>query len=100
MTVELEDGPGGRSADELLVAIGRRPRTEDLGLETWASSPARASRWTTACEPAGDWLYAIGDVNGRTLLTHMGKYQARMAADVILGKDARRDAPTARRHRG
>ena len=32
-----------------------------------------------------DWLYAIGDVNGRALLTHMGKYQARIAADVILG---------------
>ena len=38
---------------------------------------------------AKDWLYAIGDVNGRVLLTHMGKYQARIAADVILGKDAR-----------
>ena len=37
----------------------------------------------------GGWLYAIGDVNGRTLLTHMGKYQARIAADVIQGGDAR-----------
>ena len=37
----------------------------------------------------GDWLYAIGDVNGRTLLTHMGKYQARAAAKVILGGEAR-----------
>ena len=36
----------------------------------------------------GDWLYALGDVNGRVLLTHMGKYQARAAADVILGGDA------------
>ena len=36
----------------------------------------------------GDWLYAIGDVNGRVLLTHMGKYQARAAADVILGGDS------------
>jgi dihydrolipoamide dehydrogenase len=34
-----------------------------------------------------DWLYAVGDVNGRALLTHMGKYQGRMAADHILGKD-------------
>ena len=38
---------------------------------------------------ANDWLYAIGDVNGRALLTHMGKYQARVAADVILGEDGR-----------
>ena len=35
----------------------------------------------------GDWLYAVGDVNGRVMLTHMGKYQARIAADVILGRD-------------
>ena len=41
--------------------------------------------------PGHDWLYAIGDVNGRALLTHMGKYQARIAADVILGRDARLD---------
>ena len=37
---------------------------------------------------AGGWLYAVGDCNGRALLTHMGKYQARLAGDVILGKDA------------
>ena len=41
--------------------------------------------------PGHDWLYAIGDVNGRVLLTHMGKYQGRIAADVILGKDAHID---------
>ena len=35
----------------------------------------------------GEWLYAVGDCNGRVLLTHMGKYQARIAADVILGKE-------------
>jgi dihydrolipoamide dehydrogenase len=38
--------------------------------------------------PGIDWLYAIGDLNGRVLLTHMGKYQARVAVDVILGEDA------------
>ena len=41
--------------------------------------------------PGHDWLYAIGDANGRALLTHMGKYQARIAADVILGRDAKLD---------
>ena len=41
---------------------------------------------TSAC--AGhDWLYAVGDVNGRALLTHMGKYQGRVCADRILGHD-------------
>jgi dihydrolipoamide dehydrogenase len=39
--------------------------------------------------PGHDWLYAVGDVNGRALLTHMGKYQARLAADAILGKTVR-----------
>jgi dihydrolipoamide dehydrogenase len=33
------------------------------------------------------WLYAIGDVNGKALFTHMGKYQARIAADDLLGRD-------------
>ena len=37
----------------------------------------------------GGWLYAVGDVNGRAPLTHMGKYQARLAGDVILGKEVR-----------
>jgi pyruvate/2-oxoglutarate dehydrogenase complex dihydrolipoamide dehydrogenase (E3) component len=39
--------------------------------------------------PGNDWLYAVGDVNGRALLTHMGKYQARLAADAIMGKSVR-----------
>jgi pyruvate/2-oxoglutarate dehydrogenase complex dihydrolipoamide dehydrogenase (E3) component len=39
--------------------------------------------------PGQDWLYAVGDVNGRALLTHMAKYQARLAADSILGKAVR-----------
>jgi dihydrolipoamide dehydrogenase len=39
--------------------------------------------------PGSDWLYAVGDVNGRALLTHMGKYQARIAADNIAGGDMR-----------
>ena len=39
--------------------------------------------------PEAEWLYAVGDVNGRALLTHMGKYQARLAADGILGKEVR-----------
>ena len=38
---------------------------------------------------AGGWLYAVGDCNGRALLTHMGKYQGRLAGDVIAGRDAR-----------
>jgi pyruvate/2-oxoglutarate dehydrogenase complex dihydrolipoamide dehydrogenase (E3) component len=85
VVVELDSGdsiPG----DELLVAIGRRPNTTDLGVETVGLEPGKpieVDDWMRA--PALDWLYAIGDVNGRALLTHMGKYQARIAADKILG---------------
>ena len=91
MTVELEDGPAV-VADELLVAIGRRPHTDDLGLESVGLEPGKSIEVDDTMRAAGDWLYAIGDVNGRALLTHMGKYQARVAADVILGKDARATA--------
>ncbi|MDQ3066183.1 MAG: NAD(P)/FAD-dependent oxidoreductase, partial [Actinomycetota bacterium] len=88
-SVELEDGTSASGA-ELLVAVGRKPVTGDLGLETIGLEPGKSVEvGTDLRSPAHDWLYAIGDANGRALLTHMGKYQARIAADVILGKDAR-----------
>ncbi len=89
VTVELEDG-AALSGDELLVAVGRRPATRELGLETLgleAGAPLTVDEQLRV--PGHDWLYAVGDVNGRSLLTHMGKYQARIAADVILGRAAR-----------
>jgi dihydrolipoamide dehydrogenase len=76
-------------ADELLVAAGREPRTDDLGLETVGLKP-RA--WLEVDDsmrvPAvqGGWLYAAGDVNHRALLTHMGKYQARVCGDTIAAR--------------
>ena len=86
---ELDDG-SSVEADDLLVAIGRTPRTRDLGLETVGLEPGRHVDVDESLR-VGDreWLYAIGDVNGRALLTHMGKYQARLAADAILGKEVR-----------
>jgi pyruvate/2-oxoglutarate dehydrogenase complex dihydrolipoamide dehydrogenase (E3) component len=90
VTVELEDG---RSlvGDELLAAVGRRPNTDALGLETLGLEPGKPVEVNDTLRVAGhDWLYAIGDANGRALLTHMGKYQARLAADRILGR-ANRD---------
>ena len=87
--VEVELSVGGPvRADELLVAIGREPVTDDIGLETVGLEPGEPIEVDDSMR-ASDWLYAIGDVNGRVLLTHMGKYQARVAADVILGGDAR-----------
>jgi len=82
--VELESG-GPVRGDELLVAIGRRPNTAELGLDTVGLEPGGSIEVDDSMR-ANDWLYAIGDVNGRALLTHMGKYQARVAADAILGE--------------
>jgi dihydrolipoamide dehydrogenase len=87
--LELEGG-GSLEADELLVAIGRTPRTSDVGLETVGLEPGRHVQVDESLRvPGKDWLYAVGDVNGRALLTHMGKYQARLAADAIMGKSVR-----------
>ena len=91
--VTLEDGEDVRG-DELLVAVGRYPLTGDLGLETVGLEPGRPIEVDGSMRALGsDWLYAIGDVNGRVLLTHMGKYQARVAADRILGKNVRVSEP-------
>ena len=87
--VELDDG-SAVEADEILVAIGRRPRSDDVGLETVGLEPGGYVEADESLRVGtGDWLYAIGDVNGRALLTHMGKYQARLAADHIMGKEVR-----------
>ncbi len=77
------------SADEILVAAGREPRTDDLGLGTIGLKPGS---WLDVDDSmqvkgiAGNWLYAVGDVNHRALLTHMGKYQARACGDVIAAR--------------
>jgi pyruvate/2-oxoglutarate dehydrogenase complex dihydrolipoamide dehydrogenase (E3) component len=86
VTMELE-GREPVSGDEILVAVGRSLNTGDLGLETVGLEPGEpVAVRDTMQSTAHDWLYAIGDANGRVLLTHMGKYQARLAADHILGK--------------
>jgi pyruvate/2-oxoglutarate dehydrogenase complex dihydrolipoamide dehydrogenase (E3) component len=90
VVVELDEGPEVR-AGELAVAVGRRPRTGDLGLETVGLEPGKwidVDDQLRATGVDGDWLYAVGDVNGRALLTHIGKYQARIASDNILGQRA------------
>ncbi|MFD7441711.1 dihydrolipoyl dehydrogenase family protein [Streptomyces sp. NPDC059909] len=96
-SVAREDGPDGEvritlsdgeqlAADEILFAIGRAPRTGDIGLETIGLTPGD---WLTVDDTfrvgaAEDgWLYAVGDVNHRVLMTHQGKYQARIAGAVI-----------------
>jgi dihydrolipoamide dehydrogenase len=80
------------TADEVLIATGRRPRTDDLGLETIGLEPGESLVVDDRLRVTGidgDWLYAVGDVNGRTLFTHSGKYQGRIVGRVIAGHDAR-----------
>jgi dihydrolipoamide dehydrogenase len=90
--VHLADG-GVVTGDELLVAAGRRPATRDLGLETVGLEPGRPVPVDDSLRVDGtDWLYAVGDVNGRVLLTHQGKYQGRVAADAVLAR-VRGDSP-------
>ncbi|MPY80045.1 MAG: pyridine nucleotide-disulfide oxidoreductase [Actinophytocola sp.] len=76
--------------DEILVAVGRKPRTQDIGLETVGLEPGRhleVDDELRVKDVDGGWLYAAGDVNGRALLTHQGKYQARLVGDIIAGRD-------------
>jgi dihydrolipoamide dehydrogenase len=88
ITLELDNG-GPVRADQLLVAIGRKLNSDDIGLETVGLEAGKPVEVDDSMRSTGpDWLYAIGDVNGRALLTHMGKYQARIAADVILGYES------------
>lgn len=71
--------------DKLLVATGRRPRVEDLGLETVGVQAGRHGIPVDARLSAGARLWAIGDVNGLWQFTHVGKYQAEVVASNILG---------------
>ena len=89
VVVGLDDGTT-LDGTEVLAAFGRRANTDEIGLETIgieAAGPLRVGDDLRV--PGHDWLFAIGDVNGRVLLTHMGKYQGRHAADEILGRDVR-----------
>ena len=84
--MDLKDGRTFKG-EKLLVAVGRSPNTDELGLEQFGLEGGRAVEVDeTMRVPGHDWLYVVGDANGRVLLTHMGKYQARLAADHILGR--------------
>jgi pyruvate/2-oxoglutarate dehydrogenase complex dihydrolipoamide dehydrogenase (E3) component len=86
--LELEDGTELRG-DKLLVATGRRPRMEALGLETVGIEPGRRGIEVDERMNAGEGLWAIGDVTGIWPLTYVGKYQGRVAAANILGRERR-----------
>jgi len=82
-------------ADEVIVATGRRARSDDLGVETVGLEPGEfvaVDERLRVRGVDGDWLYAIADVTGIALFTHMGRYHARLAVGHIVGGDG----PTAR----
>ncbi|MEA5155325.1 NAD(P)/FAD-dependent oxidoreductase [Raineyella sp.] len=91
LTLHLDDG-ADLTVDEVLVAAGRRPNTDDLGLDaldlTAADLQGRTHGGTLP-----DWLYTVGDVNGEALLTHWGKHQARMVGRRIAARAEGRPAP-------
>jgi dihydrolipoamide dehydrogenase len=89
------------ATDEILVATGRAPRSKDLGLAAFGLADGEYIETDDSMlvkGVAGQWLYAVGDATGRALLTHMGKYQARVCGDVIAAR-AKGEPTQARRFR-
>jgi pyruvate/2-oxoglutarate dehydrogenase complex dihydrolipoamide dehydrogenase (E3) component len=82
VTVTLSDGSTA-TADQVMVAAGRTPQSRDLGLDADGYIEVDARMRV----PGKDWLYVVGDLNGRALYTHMAKYQAAIAAADIQGQD-------------
>jgi len=83
--LELDDGRAVRG-DRLLIATGRRPRVEGIGLETVGIEPDRRGVPVDASLRAGERLWAIGDVTGVWPLTHVGEYEGEVVASNILGE--------------
>jgi pyruvate/2-oxoglutarate dehydrogenase complex dihydrolipoamide dehydrogenase (E3) component len=82
---------GELEGDELLVAVGRKPRLDGLGLEEVGITPGKTGIEVDDRLRAADGVWAIGDATGVQLFTHVGKYQARIAAADMLGREARAD---------
>jgi len=97
VTLRLADGTE-LQADEVLFATGREPATGDIGAESIGLTPGT---WFETDDTLlvrgvdGEWLYAAGDANHRALLTHQGKYQARVAAAAIVARAAGEPMDTA-----
>jgi pyruvate/2-oxoglutarate dehydrogenase complex dihydrolipoamide dehydrogenase (E3) component len=88
--IELADG-SALEATHLLVATGRRPNVDDFGFEALGLELARGGIVVDERLAAAENVWAAGDVTGVALFTHVGKYQARVAAANVAGGDARAD---------
>jgi pyruvate/2-oxoglutarate dehydrogenase complex dihydrolipoamide dehydrogenase (E3) component len=88
--LELADG-GELTAERLLVATGRKPNAEGLGFEQLGVEISRRGIEVDEGLRAAESVWAIGDCTGVALFTHVGKYQARVAAQNVAGRTARAD---------
>jgi dihydrolipoamide dehydrogenase len=84
------DGGAAESFDRVLVAVGRRPRTEGLGLETTRAAPDARGYIAVdeRCRTVDPHLYAVGDVTGEPMLAHRAMRQGHVAAEAIAGRPA------------
>lgn len=96
-SLTLETGGGTVTVDKLLVATGRHPALEGLGLESVGLAAEDGKDLTLRTDAtglvhdaqgnaAGPWLYAVGDAAGKVMLTHQGKYEARATGDAIAAR--------------
>jgi pyruvate/2-oxoglutarate dehydrogenase complex dihydrolipoamide dehydrogenase (E3) component len=98
--VTVHFGSDSVEVDEVLIATGRTPASTNIGLDSVTladggtlDAAVHGNRGFVEVDDQfavagveGDWLYAIGDLNGRVLLTHMGKYQARICGAVLAAR--------------
>jgi dihydrolipoamide dehydrogenase len=90
------------TVDEVVVATGRTPSSKDIGLDTVGIDVSGTHGYLTTDDQLavkgvpGEWLYAVGDITGRALLTHMGKYQGRICGAVIAARAEGRPADGSR----
>ncbi|MET0866394.1 MAG: NAD(P)/FAD-dependent oxidoreductase [Nakamurella sp.] len=100
--VTVSFGDRSITVDEIVVATGRTPASKDIGLDTVGVDVSGSHGFVTTDDQLavdgvdGDWLYAVGDITGRALLTHMGKYQGRICGAVIAARAEGRPAEGSR----
>ncbi|MFI5085646.1 MAG: dihydrolipoyl dehydrogenase family protein [Actinomycetales bacterium] len=87
VALTLEDGTV-LHGEELLVSTGRHPALAGLGLESVGLEDRKLATDSSGRVEGHDWLYAVGDAAGKALLTHQGKYEARITGDAIAARAA------------
>lgn len=84
-------GGGERAVERVVIAVGRRPRVDDVGLETVGIEPGDEGVEVDGRCRAADGVWAVGDVTGVGQFTHVAAYQGRVVCADILGEDVSAD---------